>query len=290
VRRFALAACAVAMAWTPATFISAQPATSNDACSAPYTEYQRLRKQGKLRAAREALLRCVAPSCPGFIQTDCAAWLVEVDAQMPTVLFAAVGPDGRDTANVTVTDGGTILATTLDGRAVPLDPGQHELEFSYPGAPPIRQTILVREGEKSRRVDISFAAAAPVASAVPQPPASSAGALGGLAIGGFVTAGLGLGALAAFAGIGITGQAEFDELYETCGAGAPAPDTSTCTDAQIDPVQTKLTIADAMLGVGVGLVAIGVTLVVIDVATDAPNETAATLEIGPTSARAVVRF
>jgi len=254
-----------------------------DVCTRSYTENQRLRKQGKLKAARDALISCVSPTCPAMVQTDCATWLTQLDQQMPSIVVAATGPDGSEVANVAVREGNVLIAGSLDGRPIPLDPGTHELEFLYAGVPAVKQSIMVREGEQNRRIAVSFATAwTPPPPGTPPPERSY-----GLAVAGSVIGGLGVASVAAFIGLGTSGQSEFDELDETCGSQAPAANRFSCSEDQIDSVQAKLTAADVLLGVGAGLTAIGLTLVIVEFAT-APAS--ASVGIGPGGAQLSVRF
>lgn len=269
----------------PASVASAQ---DKDTCVASYADNQRLRKQGKLRSAREALLVCASTSCPEFIQSDCATWLSELDAQLPSVVIAATGPDGRDTAAVEVREGGVVLAASLDGRPIPLDPGPHELDLVHAGAGVQRRSILLREGEKGRRIEVSFAPDAVAPPPAPRPSGEAKPRALGLA-GIFIGIG-GLTALGVFTGYAVAGSAEFDELDRSCGSLAPPPATGTCSDEQIADVKQTLTIADAFLGIGAGLALVGATLTIIDFAT-APREPAkVALRVGATGAALRVEF
>ncbi|NUP10225.1 MAG: hypothetical protein HOW73_29600 [Polyangiaceae bacterium] len=290
-QRFATRLCValVAMVAVGSAIANSVGAQEADVCTNAYTENQRLRKQGKLLSARSALLQCVSPSCPAMIQNDCAQWLTELDGQLPTIVVAAMGPDGRDTATVEIRDGGIVIATALDGRPIPLDPGPHELDFIHPGAPPQHQSILVREGERNRNVQVSFqSVAVPVG---PRAPITATdGPPRGLAYPGIAIGGVGLAALGVFVGLGVTGKSDFDELDRKCGSLAPAPNTRTCSEDQIEPVETQLVVADVFLGVGAGLTALGLTLVVVDFAMPSSREAPVSLSVGPTGASALVRF
>ncbi|MEJ7729211.1 MAG: hypothetical protein WKG00_08345 [Polyangiaceae bacterium] len=73
---------------------AAQDATN--ACVDAHVAAQRLRRDGKLRAAREQLVSCARTSCPQVLVRECAAWLSEVEATIPSVLFEATDEAGRD--------------------------------------------------------------------------------------------------------------------------------------------------------------------------------------------------
>jgi hypothetical protein len=267
-------------------------AQDKEQCSSSYTENQRDRKAGKLLSAQAHLRVCSALSCADFIQADCAVWLAEVEAQMPSVVVAAKGLDGTDTSLVEVYDSGVLLASVLDGRPIFMDPGPHTLEFRHRGAPPATQNVVVRAGEKNRVLEVSFAkpSAPPalpptVVPAVPVAPASEPPILG---IAGLVTMGLGLGGIAGFIGLAVSGTAKFDELDRSCGSLAPALLTQTCTEEQISPVQSQLIAGDVLLGVGLGLTALGLVFTIVDFSGDQPVSFSLTTK--PGAIDAAIRF
>ena len=46
---------------------------------------QQLRGAGKLMESRKAFGVCTAPACPAAVRRDCARWIEEVDAAIPTI-------------------------------------------------------------------------------------------------------------------------------------------------------------------------------------------------------------
>ena len=274
------------------SFPSAVWAQAKEQCSSSYTENQRDRKAGKLLSAQAHLRVCAALSCADFIQADCAVWLAEVEAQLPSLVVAAKGLDGSDTSLVEVYDSGVLLAPVLDGRPIFMDPGPHRLEFRHPGAPPATQNVIVRAGEKNRVLEVSFAkpierpALPPtVVPTVPIAPAIEPPILG---VAGLVTMGLGLGGVAGFIGLAVTGTAKFDELDRSCGSLAPAPLTQTCTEEQISPVRSQLIAGDVLLAVGVGLTALGLVFTIVDFSGDQPVSFSLTTK--PAAVDAAIRF
>jgi hypothetical protein len=130
---------------------SAQGESGVQACASAYEDAQVQRNGGHLKAAKEQLKICVQDQCPDFVRTDCATWLSEVNAALPTVTFAAVDSAGADLIDVKVSVDGVVVVESLDGRAVEVDPGQHSLVFEYQGQR-VEQKLLVRQGEKNRVV------------------------------------------------------------------------------------------------------------------------------------------
>jgi hypothetical protein len=200
------------------------------ACVAAHEAAQKLRQGGKLREAREKLVSCAQDACPAMVRADCGPWLREVENGLPTIVIAARNADGSDAADVKVTiDRSTVLAK-LDGTAVPIDPGEHELRFERPPSPSILQTVVAREGEKGRRIEVRFAApeAAP-----PQPRTRSA---------------------LPYVFLGVGGVALGTSLYLTLHAKSERdslPCSPHCSNDEVAPIQTELREADVALGLGV---------------------------------------
>ncbi|XXY50055.1 hypothetical protein WME91_02750 [Sorangium sp. So ce269] len=162
----------------------AQP--SKRACAAAYERAQGLRRDGKLIAAREALIACSQPTCPAAAVADCGPWLAEVEKSLPSVVIAARDAGGRERLDVRVLVDGRLLAAALDGKALPVDPGPHTFRYEPAGGPAVEERVLIREGEKNRAITVILGAptaggpssarplAAPAASAAPPhaPPAA----------------------------------------------------------------------------------------------------------------------
>jgi hypothetical protein len=98
---------------------------------------QTLRQSGKLDAARQQLRACVAAACPAVLRDDCAQRLDELQRAQPTVVFDVKDAAGHDVATVRVSVDGRLVAERVDGTAMPLDPGEHEVRFD--AAPAARE-------------------------------------------------------------------------------------------------------------------------------------------------------
>jgi hypothetical protein len=245
------------------------------ACLTAYTESQRLRNAGKLKSAREQLVICSQSSCPSVVKADCLPWLSEVERSLPTIVVAAKGPDGRDTAEVRVLVDGDPAAKRLEGRPLAVDPGTHKLRFEHAGESPIERTIVVQVGVKNRRVEVSFAPEPPPT----EPRDTTTGAPPverGEPVAGYVLLGFGVLALGSFALFGLMGKSEADEYEDTC-----AP-TKTCDEDDVSATETKLIVADVSLIVGVVAVGVGVGLILYNKLSDPEPAVATTrLELRP---------
>jgi hypothetical protein len=211
----------------------AEPANPKNACLVSYEAAQRLRLQKKLEAAHAELLVCSRNECPAVLRRDCAGWLGEVEAALPSFVVAAKA-DGRDVADVRVLVDGEAVAASLDGTAIAVDPGRHELRFEREGSDPISQTLLIREGEKNRSVTVDFGSAAPP----PRGERNMVPVYGLAALGA-----IGLGSFTYF---GLRSHAKKADL-ESCKGHCPVDD--------VDAVKRDQLVADVSLGLG--LVALG---------------------------------
>ncbi|MBS2012148.1 MAG: hypothetical protein JST00_04640 [Deltaproteobacteria bacterium] len=221
---------------------------STSACIDAYEQAQRLMQGGKLRAARDKLLVCSRESCPKVSQNDCAGWLRDVARDMPSIVIVAQDGHGHDLADVRVSVDGEIVAERLDGRALPLDPGSHDLKLEARGRR-LEQKLLVRSGEQNRRVLVDFpddaapstgAVGAPATVAGPKAATSAAPPEHGEALptSVWVLGGVSVAALASFTAFAIVGKNQ-----EGCVPG--------CTASEVSDFRRSYVIADISLGIGV---------------------------------------
>lgn len=232
---------------------AAHPAGAEDqqsGCVAAAEHAQALRLEHKLLESRNELLVCAQSVCPTVISTDCVRWLSEVEAALPSVVFKATGPYEQDIIAVSVWIDGAKVLDGLDGLARPVDPGVHRFRFESAGMVPVEEQVLIREGEARRILPIRFTGVPPAPATLAiagQDQRSMARAIPVLPM---VFAGVGLAALGSFAYFGITGREEASDLASGCGR------TKSCAQSQVDPVRTKLIVADVSLGVS--LISLGI--------------------------------
>lgn len=220
-------------------------------CPTASEQGQKLRDQGKLIRAREMFLLCSKATCPSVVRKDCAKWLPELEESVPTIVFSAQDGSGNDLSAVAVTVDGAKVATVLDGKPVPIDPGPHTVIYDAPGAPPLTQNVIIRAGEKNRIVKATLGAppAKPDPSPDPKPDPKPGSRpeqrpqKSGVPVLTYVLGGVGVIGIGSFAFFGVTGKSDLDNLKSTC---APS-----CDPAKLDDAKTKLVIADISLGVGV---------------------------------------
>jgi len=243
------------------------------ACIAAYEKAQSLRQSDQLLAAREQALFCAQDSCPDVVRNDCATWLGEIDAGTPTVTFDVRGPEGEETSSVSVESDGTLIKERLDGKAVPVDPGEHTFRFRFGDGSEVREiTIVIREGEKNRKIEVSFGGES---TSEGSPGGSPSGGGGGIPAATLVLGGVGIVGIGMFAVFGLMGTSDKSTLEDDC-----APN---CKEAEVDSVRTKLIVADISLAVGVVSLAAGAIIWATSGGSSAEAEVAGlTFNVAPT--------
>lgn len=131
-------------------------AANVQACLAASEKGQRARAAGKLREAREQFLVCGAEGCPSVVRHDCTQWQTDLQAAIPTVVLGAKDRGNRDLVDVTVSVDGEVLVNKIDGKAINVDPGAHTFKFEHPTYPTVTQQAVIKEGEKSRSITVTF--------------------------------------------------------------------------------------------------------------------------------------
>jgi hypothetical protein len=209
-RFLAIAGVACAAIAAPARAEPAGAPPTREQCLDAHEQGQSLRLGGKLVAARRALRECSAAACPALVSRDCVAWLSDVEQLMPSVIFRAA-KDGADVAVLRIREGERVLAESLTGTPLELDPGPHHFTAELPGFAPRQATYVLQAGDKARVVRFEFttpAAPAPAPVALPSAPSPAPAAppttrpvpslvypLGGAALAAVITGGV-LGGLA----------------------------------------------------------------------------------------------
>jgi hypothetical protein len=210
---------------------------------------QQLRDSGKYTQAQAAFTQCARDACPAIIHRDCTRWLWDLTQLWPSVVFGAKDPSGNDKTDVTVSSDGTPIASTLDGKPVQIDPGEHVFRFEAQGFPPVERTVLVRAGEKSRQVvaQLGDAHGAGAGAKGAAPAATTAGKSDApIPTSVWVFGGLSLVAFGTEAFFGITGLSDRSSLESQ-----PCAKTATCNPDDVTSIRTKFTVADIALGVGI---------------------------------------
>jgi hypothetical protein len=221
-------------------------ADSPEACFDAAVAGQEQRDAGKLLAARASFIACAKSTCPDEVQKDCARWLGEVEASLPTIVFGARDDGDHDLLDVRVTIDDAPAGDTAHGKPIPLDPGTHRVEFARDGSPPVKQVLVVRAGEKNRSVVAVFAS--PVRDS--HVPTAS-----------WVLAGVGVVGLGVFAYFGAQGLSDYRRFG--CDQG--------CTASNKSKVDTQFRVADVGLVIGIGALAAATVVWIVRPREDKPS-------------------
>jgi hypothetical protein len=218
-------------------------------CASAYLDAQRLRRSAELVAAKEKLLVCARATCPAAARNDCSLWLDEVSRALPSVVLVARSRGEDLSAAEAYVDGRRVPA--LDGKALELDPGPHEVRFAHGGRERRRQIVL-HEGEKLRSVVVDF----------DPPPGPAGGPASGtttatatatarpVPLGAYVLGGVGLVALGGAGFFWLRGKSIEGDLVDS-GCDKPR----TCSPDRVENAERTNLVGDVLLGAGVAALA-----------------------------------
>ena len=256
----AAASLAIATALVCSPRLAAGQAEGKHACFAAHEQAQLLRKDARLKAAREALYACSAEACPAAVRADCTQWLGEVESSVPTVLFEAREANGRSVTAVRVLVDGRQVADQAWGKPIELDPGEHLVHYETDDGRSAEERIDLRAGEKSRPIGLLLPALPTASTArrtAPSPaPAIPAGNPGGPSFPppapALVLGGVGVAAAVVGSYLGITGLTTESALRKDCAPGCPQEDE--------DALRRRYLFAD--LSFGLAIVSVGAAVVI----------------------------
>ena len=214
-------------------------------CVAAHSRGQSERNAGRLQSAKTDFVACAKPGCPAAIQTECVALLAELEAYIATVVFAAVDENGNDVTDVVVKVDDQQVLDKLTGLSTTLDPGSHAVTYVWPDGFEQKQTVVVAQGEKNRRVELRREKKVD-APPPPPPPPKTVPSSKGAPVAAYVLGGVGvlaLGSFVTFAVLGKSAQSEMDDCKPYCA------------QSQADKMRMHYLVADISLGVS--LVSLG---------------------------------
>lgn len=226
-------------------------ADRDDVCIARHRDAQAERKAGRLLAAHQSLRQCLAPECSPVLREDCARLLTEVEQDIPSVVFAAESEAG-DLVQVAVYDGEHRVRSSLDGTALWLDPGQHHFTFHAQGRVPTSRSVILRVGERNRRISVWLDRIPPPQDLASQPhPVAVKSPLSRRTAPTLTYSLLGVGAALGVSGfwLGVSAKRAYADAEATC---APL-----CAAAVQEEIRNKSLAADGLFVLSGALVAWG---------------------------------
>jgi hypothetical protein len=231
-----------------------------------------MRAEGHYRDARARLLECVNAQCGGDVRRRCAATLQKLDAVTPSIVVRAEDANGNDVTDVSVKLGDELLVKSLDGMAIPVDPGEHRFAFQRVGEEPVVQTLTIQRGEKFRSIDVQIGPSATdteQAGVGADGPASKSNARW---VAGGSLIGVGAFGLVGFTWLGLSARSTEKELQRTC--------KTACNKARVDAMGTRYVLANVSLGVGVAALGVATWLLLSAPASDGVAQPTDGLAIG----------
>lgn len=212
-----------------------------EVCLASYASGQRLMRASRLRDAKKDLLVCGDEGCPSVLRKDCSDWLAEVERKMPSVVVSAHADreSTLDGAQVVIDDG---APAALDGAPIELDPGAHVIRLLRPGRPSLEASIVLKEAEQGRRVELSESASSNAPSRAGAPAAVSA-APAPTPWPAIASAGVAVVSLGAFAFFAIDGKNTQSTVLDAC--------RGHCPESAVDDVRRSYALADVSLVVSI---------------------------------------
>ena len=249
-------ACAVALLTAPVARADEAPPTVNE-CLASSQRGQTDRDEGRVVRAREAFVTCASAACPSAVRGACVKWLDEVDASLPSVVFVVRDGAGKDLGDVVVRVDGAVIASSLDGKAVAVDPGDHLFTFER-GPLRAEGRAIVHAAERNRvmRVRLSDEGSGILGAdtTAEVPPAAHRVPVGSAILGG-VSAAFAVSAL-------VLWSAARSDL--TSLEASPCAATRTCAPGDVQSVKTRLLVGDVLMGAGAAALGVAVWIWVAD--------------------------
>jgi hypothetical protein len=244
------------------------------------------------RLSRETLA-AGSPAAFAEAQRNGGTELEQLEHRLP---YVTVVLEGAGQAPVDITLDGHPFSSTLVGLAVPLDPGEHQLEAKSTGlaSEPVRVTVA--EGAKQQVVLSLHAAAtagaapaaappAPVAAPPPKEehPQAESGGGNGMRIGAYAAFGVGAVGIAAGTIFAIKASGKHSDADALCnGPGGQCPvDSKAQIESLDDEAKSASTLSVVSFAVGGAAVATGVVLLVLGGKSSAEGSPAQTASVTP---------
>lgn len=243
-------------------------------CADKHLGAQQARADGELLRAKELLVSCAHDACPAPIRKECAQWLEEVGASIPSfVVIVRTDDDAAEPTDLRVTVGAQSVEDPT--RPIEVNPGRHLVRVEANGYRPVEKVVRVSATERLRRVVIRLDARrrpSPTAPSSEKPERSTT--LSDVAIVGLGTVGV-----AGFVGLAWLGTAarQSERDLDKC--------SPFCTNLQVTRVKRRYLWANVSLGVGVVASGAALGLVVWRSGSTEPNRSfhapAVELAVGP---------
>jgi hypothetical protein len=203
-------------------------------------------------------------------------------------------------SDLVVTVDGHEISSALVGLAAPFDPRTYRIAARAPGYRATEREVTVTAGQASEvtlglerdpnavvdaHAQPSSAPLAPMTRPIEAPRMVTVREGGGARVAGAVIGALGVAiGVAGTAAFGVMAQSRFDQLRAACAGGCPE------MESRIAEGITYRTLANASLGVGIGLAAIGVVMIAVGGPREVLRPAHARVRVMPTSSGLAIAF
>jgi len=127
--------------------------TDARACQIAYQTGQEREQSGRLVEASELFARCAEEAC-GTTWQECVVRGTRLSSAVPSVVPLVTDDKGDPRIDVQVKMDGRVIASELNGRAIPVDPGTHEFSFSTPAGIFASKKVTFAKGERNRTLAV----------------------------------------------------------------------------------------------------------------------------------------
>jgi hypothetical protein len=135
----------------------ARPSAKADAraCQIAYRSGQEKEQSGQLVEASALFAQCAEETCGVTLWQDCIVRGTRLSSALPSVVPLVVDDKGDPRIDVQVKMDGRVIASQLNGRAIPVDPGTHQFSFSTQAGVFASRQVTFAKGERNRTLAVS---------------------------------------------------------------------------------------------------------------------------------------
>jgi hypothetical protein len=127
------------------------------ACGGAYKSAKEAQQANHLREAQVLLQSCVKATCSAFVKQGCLTRYNQLENDIPTIVPVVTDEAGAAVVDVQVKVDGELLTSKLDGRALAVDPGNHEITFANEGGAVIAtEKVMILQGQRNRSIAIAI--------------------------------------------------------------------------------------------------------------------------------------
>lgn len=126
------------------------------ACTVAYDEAREQADTGHLLEAKAKLDQCAKLTCDDFVRRVCQGLMAQLDEDVPSIVPVVTDDAGSPHVFVEVRMDGELLTSKLNGLALAVDPGRHELTFSNDSGVFATRRVMVVQGERNRPIAVKM--------------------------------------------------------------------------------------------------------------------------------------